>query len=252
VAPIGPDEGAPPSRRDPNRLLAALGDRHGLSADACRRLARFADLLAGDDTAPTTVRDPAAVMADHIADALVALDIARLRDAGAVADLGAGAGVPGLPLAITLPSAHVSLVEANNRKCDFIDRAIAVTETPNAVSVRKRAEAWSQGIGRCDAVLARAVAPLAVLAEYAAPLLRVGGILVAWRGKREPQLEAEAQIAAEILGLSVEIPIEVTPYDGIEHRYLHIMSKVSQTPDRFPRRPGTARRRPLGSRTRAV
>jgi 16S rRNA (guanine527-N7)-methyltransferase len=116
----------------------------------------------------------------------------------------------------------------------------------NAEVVNARAEEWSGGIGHFDAVTARALAPLSVVAEYAAPLLRIGGTLVAWRGKREPGVEADAQAAAEILGLSVEAPLQVFPYPAAEHRFLHLLTKVSATPPRFPRRPGMARKRPLG------
>ena len=230
-----------------DRLLRSLADQYGLADAVVARLRTFADLLATDPLAPTTVTAPAAVMADHIADALAGLGVPELVAASTIADLGAGAGVPGLPLAIALPGAQAWLVESNHRKCEFIDRAITATGTPNARSVWARAEEWGDGIGVCDVVLARAVAPLSVLAEYAAPLLRIDGVLVAWRGKREPQVEAEAALAAEILGMSVEIPRRVHPYPEVEARYLHIMRKVSPTPARFPRRPGMARKRPLGT-----
>jgi 16S rRNA (guanine527-N7)-methyltransferase len=119
-------------------------------------------------------------------------------------------------------------------------------ELGNVEVVQGRAETWKEGIGRFDVVTARALAPLDVVAEYAAPLLRVGGAVVAWRGRREPQVEADGLRAAEILGLSVAEPVKVEPYKGVEHRYLHVMSKVRETPDRFPRRDGVARKRPLG------
>jgi 16S rRNA (guanine527-N7)-methyltransferase len=84
------------------------------------------------------------------------------------------------------------------------------------------------------------------VAEYAAPLLKLGGALVAWRGQREPEAEAEAGRAAKILGLTVEEPTQVQPYPGARSRYLHVLVKKDPTPDRFPRRDGVARKRPLG------
>jgi 16S rRNA (guanine527-N7)-methyltransferase len=99
-------------------------------------------------------------------------------------------------------------------------------------------------------VTARALAPLAVLAEYAAPLLREGGVLVAWKGRRDAQEERDAAAAAEELGLAVEEIRPVRPYPEAEHRHLHLLRKVAPTPDRFPRRPGIARKRPLGAGTR--
>ena len=101
----------------------------------------------------------------------MALELAEVRGATAIADLGAGAGFPGLPLAIALPGAQVRLVESNGRKCAFIAGAIEACELPNAMPVHARAESWPEGLGACDLVTARALAPLAVVAEYAAPLL---------------------------------------------------------------------------------
>jgi 16S rRNA (guanine527-N7)-methyltransferase len=227
--------------------IAELGRRFALDAIATERLGRLAAILAADPAAPTTVRDPAAVRRDHLADSLVALELAEVRSATATADLGAGAGLPGLPLAIALPGASVHLVESNGRKCEFLRRVVADLELENVAVMNARAESWPAGIGANDLVTARAVAPLNVLAEYAAPLLKVGGHLVAWRGKREAEVEADAAQAAEILGLSGQDPVQVYPYAAAEHRYLHVMSKVMETPSRFPRREGVARKRPLGA-----
>ena len=124
--------------------------------------------------------------------------------------------------------------------------AIEACGAHNATPVHARAEAWPEGMGCCDLVTARAVAALAVVAEYAAPLLAPGGTLVAWRGRRDPVDEAAGGRAAAELGLEAREPIHVEPYPGALHRHLHVMVKVAPTPDRFPRRPGLARKRPLG------
>jgi 16S rRNA (guanine527-N7)-methyltransferase len=239
-----------PTRLDPvpefGPSLVALAKRYGLDEAAVRRLRLFGSLLVHDELAPTTVRAPVRVRDDHLADALVALELPEIRAATTIGDLGSGPGVPGIPLAIALPDTQVTLVEGNNRKCEFMVAAIQTLGLGNAEVVHGRAETWQDGMGRCDVVTARAVAPLDILAEYAAPLLTIDGVLVAWRGNREPEVEANGERAAEILGLSVREPLGVTPYDGAEHRYLHVMSKVRETPERFPRRDGVARKRPLG------
>ena len=98
-----------------------------------------------------------------------------------------------------------------------------------------------------DLVTARALAPLEVVVEYAAPLLRIGGTLVVWRGQRDPEREAAAAKAAEIVGIEVGEVLAVQPYPAARNRHLHLMSKVMETPARFPRRPGIAMKRPLGS-----
>jgi 16S rRNA (guanine527-N7)-methyltransferase len=140
----------------------------------------------------------------------------------------------------------MSLVESAGRKCVFLERAREAVVVENAEVVHARAEEWSAGLGVCDLVVARALAPLAVVAEYAAPLLELGGSLVAWRGRRDHSDEEAAARAASVLGLEVQPPVRVTPYAGVNDRHLHPLVKVSSTPDRFPRRPGMARKRPLG------
>ena len=225
--------------------VTALASRYGLPADAAPRLHALVELVATDPAAPTTVTDRRDILRDHLADSLVALELAPVRSARVIADLGAGAGFPGLPLAIALPRAEVNLVESNRRKCDFMARAAAVCKADNARVVQARAERWTDGLGRCDLVVARALAPLAVVAEYAAPLLSPNGTLVAWRGRRDAADEAQAARAARELGLEPGEPLRVEPYPGALNRHLHPMVKVSPTPPRFPRRPGMARKRPL-------
>jgi 16S rRNA (guanine527-N7)-methyltransferase len=231
--------------------VADLGRRHGIDEGALRQLQGLVGLVASDSSAPTTVREPRAIVRDHLADSLVALELDPVRDATVVADLGAGAGFPGLPLAIALPQTSVTLVESNARKCEFMAHAVDVCSVANAEVVNARAEVWRAGLEGCDLVVARALAPLAVVAEYAAPLLRIGGVLVAWRGRRDPGDEAAGARAAAQLGLEPAPPIKVEPYPGALHRHLHTMVKVADTPERFPRRPGIARKRPLGSSVRA-
>jgi 16S rRNA (guanine527-N7)-methyltransferase len=227
--------------------LEGLQRRYDLSSDMTDRLSTFAGMLAFDPLAPTTVTHPAAVRDDHLADALVGLDIPAIRAAQVVADLGAGAGVPGIPLAIALPAATVNLIEGNGKKREFMQNALDSLELGNAVVPPARAELWSAGLGTCDVVTARALASLDVVAEYAAPLLRVGGVLVAWRGRRDPAVEAAAARAAAVLGLELDEPVRVEPYRGADNRHLHVLRKVAETPARFPRRDGVARKRPLGA-----
>jgi 16S rRNA (guanine527-N7)-methyltransferase len=230
--------------------LAALAQRYTLPPASIAQLTALLDALAADPHAPTTVRAPEQAVSTHLADSLVALELPELRAATAVADLGAGAGFPGLPLAIALPAAHVALVESVARKCAFIRAAADAAGLANVEVVAERAEAWSAGVGTRDLVTARALAPLSVLAEYAAPLLREGGVLVAWKGRRDEQEERDAAAAADELGLAVEEIRPVQPYAGAEHRHLHVLRKVAPTPDRFPRRPGMARKRPLAAKNR--
>jgi 16S rRNA (guanine527-N7)-methyltransferase len=225
--------------------LTALVRRYGLPASAATQLAALAELLSNDPAAATTVREPERVLDDHLADSLVALELPQLRSAATIADIGSGAGVPGLPLAVVLTEARVRLVESNGRKHAFIERALSECGIANAEAVHSRAESWTAGLGRQDVVTARALAPLAVVAEYAAPLLQIGGALVVWRGRRDEREEAAGARAASELGLDPAPPLAVRPYPRARYRHLHVMTKVAPTPARFPRRPGAARKRPL-------
>jgi 16S rRNA (guanine527-N7)-methyltransferase len=234
----------------PDKELVSLVERYGLPTDATQRLVVLLERLDGDEHAPTTVRSPREAVNVHLADSLVALELDDVRTATRIADLGAGAGFPGLPLAIALPTAQVVLVESVARKCAFIRAAADAGALTNVEVVADRAESWSAGIGTCDLVTARALAPLAVLAEYAAPLLRESGVLVAWKGRRDAEEERDAAAAAEQLGLAIEEIRPVRPYPSAEHRHLHVLRKIAPTPERFPRRPGMARKRPLGAKNR--
>jgi 16S rRNA (guanine527-N7)-methyltransferase len=208
--------------------------------------------LAAEPDPHTTVADPEAALEVHVADSLSGLEVPELAAARRIADIGAGAGFPGLVLAIALPRAQVDLIESVGRKTAVIDRLIQAAELSNARSVTARAEDFARtpavlgGGGEAyDAVTARAVGPLAVLVEYAAPLLRVNGVLVAWKGARDGAEEASGAAAAEKVGMAVKEVVAVRPYEASENRHLHVFRKIAPTPPRFPRRPGMARKRPL-------
>ena len=184
----------------------------------------------------------------HIADSLSGLEVRQLREAVRIADIGSGAGFPGLVLAVALPGARLDLVESSRRKCEVIERLAAAGELANVRAVAARAEEWAGGEGReaYNGVTARALASLPVLVEYAAPLLRVGGALVAWKGARDAAEEAAGLAAAGQLGMSSEGVRAVMPFAGARNRHLHVYSKRAETPPGFPRRPGMAAKRPLG------
>jgi 16S rRNA (guanine527-N7)-methyltransferase len=228
-----------------DRRLDALAAQYDLPPAAPGALRALLGLVCGDPMAPTAVREPAVAVDTHVADALVGLELPQVRCARAIADLGAGAGFPGLVLAVARPDAEVALVESNRRKCAFLERAAARMELGNVVVVAERAESWAAGLGSRDLVTARALAPLPVLVEYAAPLLMPGGALVAWKGRREGVEEADGAAAAAATGLERGAVVPVRPWSGAERLHLHLYVKVGLTPNRYPRRPGIASKRPL-------
>jgi 16S rRNA (guanine527-N7)-methyltransferase len=221
--------------------------RFGAPPDAAEPIERLLELQAVDPTASTTVRDPAEALDRHVADSLVALELPQVRAARAIADLGSGAGWPGLALAAALPSARVVLVESASRHCRYLARTITHAGLHNVDVVHARAEEWHDGIEGHDLVTARALAPLPVVVEYAAPLLSVGGHLVAWKGTVLPDEAADGEAAAQATGLAVVEARPVQPFDDARGRSLHVFRKVRPTPATFPRRAGVARKRPLAA-----
>jgi 16S rRNA (guanine527-N7)-methyltransferase len=227
--------------------LEDVAQRFGVLPAGVEALRRVLELQASDPTASTTVRAVEDAIDRHVADSLVALELPEVRDARRIADLGAGAGWPGLALAAALPNARVALVESAVRHCRYLEKAVAVGGFANVEVVHARAEEWRDGLGANDLVTARAVAALPVLCEYAAPLLVEGGSLVAWKGAVPAEEAAAGVAAASILGLAVGEVRSVDPFPGAERRTLHVFRKIAPTPERFPRRPGMAVKRPLGA-----
>lgn len=191
------------------------------------------------------MHEPERIRDVHIADALAGLELDLVRAAGRIADLGSGAGLPGLVLAAALPSAQVTCVESARRKAEWIAATAERCGLENVEAVWSRAEEWSAGIGACDVVVARALAALAVLCEYAAPLLAPRGALVCWKGSVEATEAADGRAAAAVLGLSPPEVLAVTPFAGSERRTLWLFRRVGPVPPNYPRRPGMAAKRPL-------
>lgn len=218
-----------------------------LDAAARAKLETVLALLAEERASVSSVVDARAWRV-HVVDSLTGLEVLDLRGAGRVADVGAGAGFPGLVLAVTLPDAQVDLVESVGRKCEFMRRAAKAAGIDHATVLNARSEDLAKAEGReaYDAVTARAVGRLSTLAELASPLLKPNGVLVAWKGKRDPEEEEQLANAAKALAMNPEQIIDVGDRAGSEHRHLHVIRKTGPTPDNLPRNPGIAKKRPKG------
>lgn len=223
----------------------------GVDAPSPDRLTAMADhvrlLVAWNEAINLSgIRDPVAMAVEHVADSLSALPVLRRAGVGEFVDIGSGAGFPGLCLAIALSHSRALLLDSVAKKARFLATAVEALGLAGRVRVTSdRAETLARDPaqrGRWQAVVARAVASLPELSELALPLLREGGLLVAW--KRRP-LAAELAEAERWLGRmggrlagceQQEIP-------GLEDHVLVLVEKVAATPPRYPREPA-ARRRP--------
>ena len=242
-------------RKQPARPAA-----HGsVSRETDPQIELLLEALAAEPEPHTTVSEPERAREVHVADSMSGLEVADLTHARRIADVGAGAGFPGLVLSVALPSARVDLIESVGRKAAVIDRLIQAARVENARSVVARAEDWARlpvslGGGReaYEAVTARAVGPLPVLVEYAAPLLRSSGVLVAWKGRVGVDELRLGKGAASEVGMSLDDVRSVEPFPGARDRHLYVFRKVASTPERFPRRAGMAVKRPLGGQDHPV
>ena len=218
-----------------------------LDAAAREKLGTVLALLAAERASVSSVVDERAWRV-HVVDSLTGLEVTELREAERIADVGAGAGFPGLALAVALPGAEVDLIESVGRKCEFMRQAVGAAGIPNATVLNARSEDLASGDGReaYEAVTARAVGRLSTLAELASPLLKPNGVLVAWKGKRDGDEERQLANASESLAMRPEQILDVGNRAGSEHRHLHVIRKAGPTPANLPRRPGMAKKRPKG------
>jgi 16S rRNA (guanine527-N7)-methyltransferase len=226
-----------------------VGERPTASLGPAQRrsLETVLELLAAERASVSSVVDERAWRV-HVDDSLTGLEVPELREARRIADVGAGAGFPGLVLAVALPEAQIDLIESVSRKTAFIGRAAEAASIPNALALTARAEDVARGEGResYDIVTARAVGRLSTLAELASPLLRKGGVLIAWKGKRDPEEEGQMERASEALAMAPESILDVGHRAGSEHRHLHVIRKNAATPPSLPRKSGLAKKRPQG------
>ena len=180
----------------------------------------------------------------HIEDALVAGNYYNFDDKKVI-DVGSGAGLPGIPLAAACPRGEFTLLESELKKSQFLAMAVEVLGLMNVKIWRERAEAAGRTVSRegFDYAVARAVSELNTLAEYALPLVKVGGTFLAWKGRNYAVELERGQNALMVLGGQLE---DVKSYSlGGSQRYLLVIKKVKSTPNRFPRRIGVPKKRPL-------
>ncbi len=216
-----------------------------LSVSAATSLIALLDQIAMEPQNLTSIDGLDEGIDRHLADSLAGLVMREVSSATSSVDIGSGAGFPGLALAIARPAMFVTLVESERRKADWLRRASAVIPNVRVVSERSEHVAATEREA-FDLAMMRALGPLPVALELAAPFVRVGGAVVAWRGDdADPANEAAGLRAALALGLEPRPAVPSPAFPGA-HRRLQAFIKVAPTPSRFPRRAGIAAKRPLG------
>ena len=195
----------------------------------------------------TAISDPREIVLKHFADSLSVVPHID-RDAQSLIDVGTGAGFPGVPLAIALPSLRVTLLDAVNKRVGFLNSVVEELRLGGVRAIHARAEDAAhtdEHREAYDLAVSRAVAALPVLTEYALPFVRPGGRFIAMKG---PNVRGELDSAAGALSLlsgeaAPPISVEI-PHSDITHS-LVIVSKLSHTPPRFPRKASQIAKRPI-------
>lgn len=195
----------------------------------------------------TAITEEKEIIVKHFVDSLTVSPFLREQEGHSLADVGTGAGFPGIPLAIIRPDLSITLVDSLNKRILFLETVCHQLGLQSVRPVHGRAE--DVGVDpkyreQFDWVTARAVAPMPVLLEYCLPLVRPGGRFLAMKGGKK---EEDGSRAADVLGgklSSVEVFLLRSPDESYE-RQIFCFDKIRQTSPKYPRKAGTASRKPL-------
>jgi 16S rRNA (guanine527-N7)-methyltransferase len=198
----------------------------------------------------TAITDPAEIAILHFFDSLTCLAAASFGPNARVVDVGSGAGLPGIPIAVVRPDLGLTLLESTRKKCLFLEHAIGVIALSSvSVDCRRAEDAGRDPLlrGTLDVAVSRAVADLVVVAELCLPLVKVGGLMLAMKGPRVGEEMEQAQRGCAILGGKIEFARDfVLPAAEPADRVIVGIRKIGPTSDRYPRRAGMPAKRPLG------
>jgi 16S rRNA (guanine527-N7)-methyltransferase len=221
-----------------------------ISARQIEQFSIYRDLLLewNRKTNLTAIRDDREIIIKHFFDSLTCLKAINQSAPFSLADVGTGAGFPGIPLKIVLPEISLTLVESARKKTDFCKLAVDTLHLTNTTVVHARAEEAGQNPDLRESfeyTVARAVAELAVLAEYLLPLVKVGGTALAMKGKMDQEEVNAAERAVSIMGGRFSAPVAINLPEGYGQRVIYPITKASPTPPDYPRRAGVPSRKPI-------
>lgn len=220
-----------------------------LCTEKALQFKRYQDLIQQENRKINLTRivQPQAILEEHFYDALAWLPTGRVQPATKLLDLGTGAGFPGMPLKIFLPSLKIHLVEATRKKIVFLNIVKQELKLKEVTLWQQRAEVLARGELResFDWVTARALAPLAAALELALPFVRVGGCFWAWKGPAVYKELAQAKNILERCGGKLIDQIKYRLPRTHKERIILIFKKVTPADDCFPRRNGIPQKRPI-------
>lgn len=203
----------------------------------------------------TSINNPEDVDILHFVDSLTACMAIgdKTKKNGRVLDIGTGAGFPGIPIKLVLPGIFLTLIESSRRKADFLENLLRVLDLSDVDVVNSRSEDAARDFNlreSFDLVLCRGVAEMAVLVELSLPFLKIGGLLVAHKkGNIVDEMRKASLSLTELGGKFIDtLRVDVKRLEG---RSIVIVSKISPTPEKFPRRAGIPKKRPIYSRIRS-
>ena len=194
----------------------------------------------------TAITEPDDIILKHFIDSLTISKY--INENKKIADIGTGAGFPGIPLKIAKPNTQMFLIDSLNKRIKFLEEVIKQNEIANTFAIHARAEEIGHNKeyrGNFDVVTSRAVARLNVLLEYMMPLVKLGGKCICLKGPNIGEELEEAKKAIDILGGKIEKVEEIELPDSDNKRTIIIIRAVKQLPNRYPRKPGTPTVSPL-------
>lgn len=194
----------------------------------------------------TAIVEPKEVILKHFIDSLTINKY--LKENATLADVGTGAGFPGIPLKILRPDIKITLVDSLNKRINFLNEVIEKLNLEDIETVHSRIEDFGKNKSyreKFDYVTARAVANLAVLSEYLIPIAKIGGKCVCMKGSNVEEEIESGKKAINVLGGKIEKVDEFVLPDSDISRNVIILSKIKNTPARFPRKAGMPSKEPL-------
>lgn len=222
-----------------------------LSEEQVALCARYCEILLAENQKQnlTSITERKEVAVKHFVDSLTCLQALRPGADLKLIDVGTGAGFPGLAVKIARPEIWLTLLESQEKKIKFLEKVKSDLNLEGVTVVKGRAEEAGKDETcreRFDVAIARAVADMSVLSEYCLPLVKIGGLFLALKGPAVEEDLAGAGAAIKIMGGSVRKIIDFDlPLSG-DRRKIVVIEKVSATPEKYPRRVGTPKKKPLG------